>query len=746
MNDSPQPTYVFDGFRLDAQHRVLTGADGYPLPLTPKALDTLLYLVERSGQMVDKRELLDAVWPHVVVEENNLNQAVSALRRTLGETPGEHRFIVTEPGRGYRFVASVATAARHGADDDERLPPDMTHEPPFDTASSAPAGVATATVPRRHYWVATLFGAMAFAVAAGLFGIRGRDPTPAVRISPLSFEKGGQRTPVWSPDGSAIAFAARASTAERYQVYVRELDSPVARPITRTAMNPFVRQWTAAGRIVFVDDTPEPGLSSVSPAGGAPELLVALDRSIVCCRQGLDVMRDGSTFVATLREEDGTYGIWTAGLEDAAPHRYDPAPFAVRQLVNTPFARFSPDGRQLLLMWNPTEGEQAWLMPYPANASQPPQRILDGLPSAGGTPQFSWLPDNRHIVVSTLADTSTRSELYVADTQSGRFRTFWSGETNAANPVVSPDGDKLVFSEIRADYDVVTVALETAAVAPTIATGMSELMPAWAAHAPSLVYVTNRNGAPEIWLHEPGRLDRPLITGHDFATPTQWFLAPALSPDGARVIYQRVELENTTGGASSNLWISAVAGSSPERVTSRGQREQTGSWSPDGEWYVYTTLELDGSSTLKKVRTTGQAKPETLLVNVEELAWLPVWSPLGDWILIANHGMKLVSAHGKQVREIPIENAGCAFARDEALLYCIRAPQPDGRRPFVAIDFDGRIVSEIGSLAPEHAPRSSLGPGLRLTLTPDGAGLSYGVANVAENLWLMEGLASVDLP
>ena len=102
-----QPTYVLDGFRVDAQHRVLSRADGEVIPLPPKIFDTLLYLVEHPGQLLDKRALLDAIWPNVIVEENNLNQAVSALRRVLGENPAEHRFIVTEPGRGYRFVATV---------------------------------------------------------------------------------------------------------------------------------------------------------------------------------------------------------------------------------------------------------------------------------------------------------------------------------------------------------------------------------------------------------------------------------------------------------------------------------------------------------------------------------------------------------------------------------------------------------------------------------------------------------------
>jgi TolB-like protein/DNA-binding winged helix-turn-helix (wHTH) protein len=110
MNGAEElPTYLFEGFRLDAQRRVLSQEDGRTIPLPPKALDTLLYFVEHRGRLLDKHALLAAIWPHVVVEENNLNQTISQLRRVLGERPEEHRFIVTEPGRGYRFVASVST-------------------------------------------------------------------------------------------------------------------------------------------------------------------------------------------------------------------------------------------------------------------------------------------------------------------------------------------------------------------------------------------------------------------------------------------------------------------------------------------------------------------------------------------------------------------------------------------------------------------------------------------------------------
>jgi TolB-like protein len=100
--------YEFGEFRLLAAQRSLTArGDGRPIELTQKAFDTLRHLVQHPGELLDKSALMAAVWPNVVVEENNLNQVISALRRALGDGSGGRRFIVTVPGRGYQFVAPV---------------------------------------------------------------------------------------------------------------------------------------------------------------------------------------------------------------------------------------------------------------------------------------------------------------------------------------------------------------------------------------------------------------------------------------------------------------------------------------------------------------------------------------------------------------------------------------------------------------------------------------------------------------
>jgi DNA-binding winged helix-turn-helix (wHTH) protein/TolB-like protein/tetratricopeptide (TPR) repeat protein len=102
----------FHGYRLDMVRRQLVDPDGVPVQLMPKAIETLVHLVLNAGQTVTKDQLLRTVWPDTVVEENNLTQNISALRRAFGEKLGEHRFIVTIPGRGYRFVAPVTPVNR----------------------------------------------------------------------------------------------------------------------------------------------------------------------------------------------------------------------------------------------------------------------------------------------------------------------------------------------------------------------------------------------------------------------------------------------------------------------------------------------------------------------------------------------------------------------------------------------------------------------------------------------------------
>jgi DNA-binding winged helix-turn-helix (wHTH) protein/TolB-like protein len=97
----------FDSFRVCLLKRQLFCGES-PVPLTSRAFDTLAVLLANSGTTVSKSELMNSVWGDTAVEENNLTQQIAALRRAFGERAGDHKFIVTVPGRGYCFVADVA--------------------------------------------------------------------------------------------------------------------------------------------------------------------------------------------------------------------------------------------------------------------------------------------------------------------------------------------------------------------------------------------------------------------------------------------------------------------------------------------------------------------------------------------------------------------------------------------------------------------------------------------------------------
>jgi DNA-binding winged helix-turn-helix (wHTH) protein len=122
MDASAEASYRFGPFQVDSGARLLL-RDGQSVPLAPKAFDLLCYLLAHPHRLIGKDELLKAVWPRGFVEEGNLSHNVFLLRRALGESPEEHRYIVTVPGRGYKFVgqlqpqaAASGTAAAPGPD------------------------------------------------------------------------------------------------------------------------------------------------------------------------------------------------------------------------------------------------------------------------------------------------------------------------------------------------------------------------------------------------------------------------------------------------------------------------------------------------------------------------------------------------------------------------------------------------------------------------------------------------------
>lgn len=175
--------YDFGRFRLYPARRMLCDrASGEPIPLASRGFDTLLCLVERRGELVSKADLLKVVWPNTLVEENNLNQSLVAVRRALGEQPGEHRFIVNVTGRGYQFIAPVS---------------ESNDEEPGVGAATPQAIAAELAGPRmdRARWLTLAAGALAAASVLAWWLVRSDDvgsqaggATALSSVAVLSFE------------------------------------------------------------------------------------------------------------------------------------------------------------------------------------------------------------------------------------------------------------------------------------------------------------------------------------------------------------------------------------------------------------------------------------------------------------------------------------------------------------------------------------------------------------------------------
>ena len=278
--------FEFGSVRLDPSERLCL-RNGQVLPLTPKAFDLLVYLVERHGHLVEKQALMHAIWPDSVVEDANLAYTVSMLRKALDDDADGASVIQTVPTRGYRFVAPVKVSWRMQAESSSDREIGGLGLPHGETLAVQPTRgplpitevFRLARWRRAASWIVGGLGIGAVLVLG--YSPRWRSTTtPATQR--LSSELGTLgRLPATevplalSPDGSLLAFVAR-TTGEAPDLYVRRLDQLAAMPLSGTggASTPCFSpdgQWLAffadrklkkvpvtGGPVVTLADAPEP--------------------------------------------------------------------------------------------------------------------------------------------------------------------------------------------------------------------------------------------------------------------------------------------------------------------------------------------------------------------------------------------------------------------------------------------------------------------------------------------------------
>jgi TolB-like protein/DNA-binding winged helix-turn-helix (wHTH) protein/Tfp pilus assembly protein PilF len=211
--------YDFGPYRLDPQARVLF-RDGAIVPLTPKVLDTLAVLVEHPGAVMSKEQLLKAVWPDSFVEESNLSQNVSVLRKALGHDPDHPTYIETVPKRGYRFVAEVMISEVEIPNAlpetvEQRSPPTQTREPVIAGPGATPSSRMRAAAAVAAALILCGVGAIwYYQPGAGVSGIRSLAVLPLKNLS-------GDPEQDYFADGMTELLTAEISKALRLRVTSR---------------------------------------------------------------------------------------------------------------------------------------------------------------------------------------------------------------------------------------------------------------------------------------------------------------------------------------------------------------------------------------------------------------------------------------------------------------------------------------------------------------------------------------------
>jgi DNA-binding winged helix-turn-helix (wHTH) protein/Tol biopolymer transport system component len=285
--------YRFGSFRLDPAKRILLRGQK-SVPLMPKAFDTLLVLVQNRDRMVGKEELMKALWPDSFVEEANLPQNVAVLRRALGDSPGQHRYIVTIPGRGYRFAAKVS---------------EETEE------------VNTPLVVERHSHPRVVIEESRF---------------PDVRT---------QARPAWR---TVARWAMPAAFLAFFSALIGSAFVPATAPrvtsTTRLTQSGRIDDWgnlvTDGRRIYFLErDGAHWNLMETSTQGGVSQRFRTVFPGSNA--QIMDISKDLSqALVSTFVMRGTEMPLWTLPVQGGAPHRVGD--------IKTKYAVWAPDGRQIL--------------------------------------------------------------------------------------------------------------------------------------------------------------------------------------------------------------------------------------------------------------------------------------------------------------------------------------------------------------------------------------------------------------
>jgi Tol biopolymer transport system component len=469
------------------------------------------------------------------------------------------------------------------------------------------------------------------------------------------------------------------------------------------------------------------GLWSISAAGGEPEIVLE-DVSAAA------LSPDGKTLALFRNADEGTLNLWLSSPPGSAPVAYARGSVEASNGLIQSTVHFSPDGSKLGVWIVKKQRPEFWVVPIGNTAPHtvlPPVSDLPDLPVA-----FSWLPDSRRIV-SALARPRPGVHLWLMDTDRAHSQLLTASGGVENQPAVSPDGARLALTNQQADYDLYQFSVERPSPSVVLATSRNEMDPAWSVSGAEMAFTTDRGGREEIWLRsEKGDFERPLVTPNDFGASETFLLsAPAISPDGQRIAYNRV------GSEGDRIWITSVAGGPPVQLAPGDHPQDLPTWSPDGAWIAYEQGRTQGSvadAALVKMRVGARRPPDLVSSDMVPFSAGPKWAPDGGLIAYnGGGGLSLVSPDGKSTRVLR-DQAWLAFtwSADSQRLYGLRQSDDFRHLTFTSVDTRSGVERVLG---PDIMPLPISSQPVRGFTRISPTTFLASIVKVRSEVWLLEG-------
>jgi Tol biopolymer transport system component/DNA-binding winged helix-turn-helix (wHTH) protein len=617
MSNQVRQFYAFGPFRLVSAKRILLH-DGQPVPLAPKAVDILLVLVENAGQLVEKAELMQRVWPDAFVEEGNLTKNIHTLRKLLGNGLDGREYVETVPKRGYRFVAQVS-----------ELPvprpwvvADGVRSPEREINSALPVGLkATDPVPASGSSSAQdVLPARPDPVHSEVIELPPRagaeKPAEVDHPQPVTVSTPTRRA-LWNRRNALLVLAAQAAALLLW--HLRPVSTPKVLSTVQLTHFGRVDAWNplaSDGRELYFEQSTggSLGIERV-PAEGGDATPVATPFPNTTLH---DISPDGlELLVGSASPGQDERPLWVLPTSGGSPRRMG------RVIAHD--AAWSPDGRRIIYASGPDL--------YLAKADGSESKKL--ITTAGWPHWPRWSPDSR-IVRFTLEKMGSHTLSLWEASVDGRnvhpllpgWRTppnIW-GEGESGGEWTA-DGKYFIFRSERGNHTSLWAMRENphfyqrSSSAPMLlaTTDLTLLCPLIARNGKRIFFSGSRSRRDRELDRYDARLRQfvPYLGG----PPASWV---SFSPDGKWVAYN--EDLNTAAGA---LWRSRVDGTDRQQLTF-GMAAWLPRWSPDGKRIAFAGSESGGKNRIYLLPSDG-GTPEPLTPEGDD----PAWSPDGNSLLFA---------------------------------------------------------------------------------------------------------------